>query len=44
MRQGISVEVSAVDRVRLEAVVADWDSPQKHVWRRFLGSGTRLGR
>ena len=46
MRQGISVNVSAVDRVRLEAVVADWNSPQKHVWRARIvlltaeGSGT----
>jgi hypothetical protein len=33
MRQGINVDVSAADRVRLEAVVADRNSPQKHVWR-----------
>jgi transposase len=33
MRQGIVVEVSAADRTRLEAVVADRNSPQKHVWR-----------
>jgi hypothetical protein len=33
MRTGIVVEVSAADRVRLEAVVADRNSPQKHVWR-----------
>jgi transposase len=33
MREGISVEVSATDRARLEAVVADRNSPQKHVWR-----------
>jgi transposase len=33
MRQGIIVEVSAADRVRLAAVVADRNSPQKHVWR-----------
>jgi transposase len=33
MREGISVEVSAADRVRLEAVMADRNSPQKHVWR-----------
>ena len=33
MREGISVEVSAADRARLEAVVADRNSPQKHVWR-----------
>jgi len=33
MREGIVVEVSSADRVRLEAVVADRNSPQKHVWR-----------
>jgi DNA invertase Pin-like site-specific DNA recombinase len=33
MREGITVEISAVDRGRLEAIVADWNSPQKHVWR-----------
>jgi len=33
MRDGITVEVSAADRVRLEAIVADRNSPQKHVWR-----------
>ena len=33
MRNGITIDVSAADRVRLEAVVADRNSPQKHVWR-----------
>jgi transposase len=33
MRKGIIVEVDAADRARLEAVVADRNSPQKHVWR-----------
>ena len=33
MRKGIVVEVSADARARLEAVVADRKSPQKHVWR-----------
>ena len=33
MRRGIVVEVSAADRARLEAVVANRNSPQKHVWR-----------
>ena len=33
MREGITVEVSSADRSRLEAVVADRNSPQKHVWR-----------
>jgi hypothetical protein len=31
MRTGIKVEVSATDRVLLDAVVADRNSPQKHV-------------
>jgi hypothetical protein len=33
MRPAIVVEVSAADRARLEAVVSDRNSPQKHVWR-----------
>src|SRR5687768_6249096 len=33
MRTGIVVEVTAADRARLEAVAADRNSPQKHVWR-----------
>jgi hypothetical protein len=33
MRTGIEIEVSAVDRARLEAIVADRNSAQKHVWR-----------
>ena len=33
MRTGISVSVSAADRRRLEAIVADPKTPQKHVWR-----------
>jgi transposase len=33
MREGITVEVSTADRRRLEAIVADRNSPQKHVWR-----------
>ena len=46
MRQGITVDVNAADRFRLEAVVADRNSPQKHVWRAQIvlltadGSGT----
>ena len=32
-RTGIIIDVNAADRVRLEAVVADRNSPQKHVWR-----------
>ena len=33
MREGIIIEVNAADRERLAAVVADRNSPQKHVWR-----------
>jgi len=33
MRTGITVDVNSADRVRLSAVVADRNSPQKHVWR-----------
>jgi transposase len=33
MRTGIVVEVSPADQVRLQAVVTDGNSPQKHVWR-----------
>jgi transposase len=33
MRTGIVVNVTADDRVRLEAIVANGNAPQKHVWR-----------
>src|SRR5712671_1176292 len=33
MRTGITVDVKAADRARLEAIVAYRNSPQKHVWR-----------
>ena len=33
MRTGIAFEVTASDRARLEAIVADRNRPQKHVWR-----------
>ena len=33
MRKGIIVTVDAADRSRLEAVVANRNSPQKHAWR-----------
>src|SRR5437660_12222298 len=33
MRAGVTVEVNSADRARLEAIVADRNSPQKHVWR-----------
>jgi len=33
MRQGIVLTVEVADRARLEAIVADCNRPQKHVWR-----------
>jgi transposase len=33
MREGITVEVNAADRARLEAIASDRNSRQKHVWR-----------
>ena len=43
MREGISVEMSAADRARLEAVVADRNRPQKHVWRARIVLATADG-
>ena len=45
MREGISIEVSAGDRERLAAVVADRHSRQKHVWRAriILATGEGCG-
>src|SRR6516225_681940 len=33
MRKGITVEMSSADRAHLQAIVADRNSRQKHVWR-----------
>src|SRR6266849_2923673 len=33
MRKGITIEVTPADRVRLQSIVLDRNSPQKHVWR-----------
>jgi hypothetical protein len=33
MRTGVSLAVTLEDRRRLEAIVADRNAPQKHVWR-----------
>ena len=33
MRKGISIEVTAAERGRLQSIVRDRNSPQKHVWR-----------
>lgn len=45
MRTGITFDVTAADRVRLETIVAAGISPQKHVWRAkiILMSGDGLG-
>src|SRR3954464_15476741 len=43
MREGITVEVSAADRARLEVVVADRNSRQKHVWRANIILATAEG-
>ena len=43
MREGINIEVSAADRERLVAVVADRNSPQKHVWRARIILATAEG-
>ena len=44
MREGITVEVSAADRARLRAIVADRNSPQKHVRRAAIVLATAEGR
>src|ERR1700689_3020636 len=33
MRTGITIDLNSADRTRLEAIAADRNSPQKHVWR-----------
>jgi transposase len=43
MRRGIIITVTAADRARLEAVVADRNSPQKHVWCAAIVLGTADG-
>src|SRR4030088_1187211 len=45
MRKDIVVDVSAADRARLEAIVTDRNSAQKHVWRAriVLLTGDDLG-
>ncbi len=43
MRGGSTLEVSAADRTRLEAIAADRNSPQKHVWRAELILATAEG-
>jgi transposase len=45
MRTGISIDISAFDRLRLEGVVRDRNAAQKHVWRAaiVLLSGEGVG-
>src|SRR6188472_1708771 len=43
MRTGIVVEVTTAERDRLEAVIADRNSPQKHVWRAGIVLATAEG-
>src|SRR4029450_2968741 len=43
MRAGISIEVSAADRDRLERIAADRNSTQKHVWRARIILATAQG-
>ena len=43
MRPGIIVEVNAADRAWLEAIMADRNSPQKHVWRAAIVLATADG-
>ena len=43
MRSGIAVEVTAADRDRLHAIVANRNSPQKHVWRAAIVLATADG-
>jgi len=33
MRTGTIIDLNVADRDRLEAIAADRNSPQKHVWR-----------
>ena len=33
MRTGITISLNPADQARLEAVVSDWNNPQKHLWR-----------
>jgi hypothetical protein len=43
MRPGIIVDVTAADRDRLTAIVADRNSPQKHAWRAAIVLATADG-
>jgi len=43
MRTGVTVQLSPTDRERLDAIVDDRNSPQKHVWRARIVLGTADG-
>ena len=43
MRTGLVVEVTAAEHDRLIAIVADRNSPQKHVWRAGIVLATADG-
>ena len=43
MRTGIAFTVDAAGRARLEAIVADRNRPQKHVWRAQIILATAEG-
>ena len=43
MREGISIEMSAVDRGRLERIAVDRNSKQKHVWWSWMILATSQG-
>ena len=45
MRKGIIVDVAGADRTRLEAIVGNGNTPQKHAWRAriVLLTAERLG-
>jgi Homeodomain-like domain len=43
MRTGATVHLSSTDRKRLQAIVDDRNSPQKHVWRARIVLATADG-
>lgn len=43
MRPGINIAMTAADRDQLTAVIADRNSPQKHIWRAAIVLATADG-
>lgn len=43
MQTGISIGVNAASRARLDAILADRNSPHKHVWRARIVLHTAAG-